>query len=162
DESIDAFARRRAGNEVAEVFADAFVTGIYAGDPSLLSVRATFPRLAALEEQYGSVMKGFARSVRERRAEAAAKGEPARGPGKLWSLREGLGGVIHALKERLHRPPFLGATAKKIEPSGDPSRPAWVVRGEGQDRWSADAVVLACPAYRQAALLADVDAALAD
>src|SRR5206468_2586104 len=38
DESIDAFARRRAGNEVAEVFADAFVTGIYAGDPTLLSV----------------------------------------------------------------------------------------------------------------------------
>ena len=33
DESIDAFARRRAGNEAAEVFADALVTGIYAGDP---------------------------------------------------------------------------------------------------------------------------------
>ena len=34
DESIDAFARRRAGSEVAEIFADALVTGIYAGDPS--------------------------------------------------------------------------------------------------------------------------------
>src|ERR1041385_5782548 len=33
DESIDAFARRRAGKEAAEVFADALVTGIYAGDP---------------------------------------------------------------------------------------------------------------------------------
>src|SRR5438874_10673890 len=42
DESIDAFARRRAGAEVAEVFADALVTGIYAGDPALLSMPATF------------------------------------------------------------------------------------------------------------------------
>src|SRR6266540_152856 len=36
DESIDAFARRRAGREAAAVFADALVTGIWAGDPALL------------------------------------------------------------------------------------------------------------------------------
>src|SRR5436190_8175610 len=49
DESIDAFARRRAGDEVADVFADALVTGIHAGDPALLSMPAAFPRLWALE-----------------------------------------------------------------------------------------------------------------
>src|SRR5260370_39449304 len=31
DESVDAFVRRRAGSETAEVLADALVTGIYAG-----------------------------------------------------------------------------------------------------------------------------------
>jgi oxygen-dependent protoporphyrinogen oxidase len=36
------------------------------------------------------------------------------------------------------------------------------VAGQGRDRWLADAVVLACPAYRQAALLADLDRGLAD
>jgi oxygen-dependent protoporphyrinogen oxidase len=36
------------------------------------------------------------------------------------------------------------------------------VRGEGQDRWEADAVVLACPAYQQAAVVADLDGELAD
>src|SRR5439155_11860065 len=56
DESIDAFARRRVGAEVAETLADAFVTGIYAGDPALLSVQATFPRIANLEREYGSVL----------------------------------------------------------------------------------------------------------
>src|SRR5262249_24106359 len=35
DESIAAFARRRAGREAAEGFADALVTGIYAGGPAL-------------------------------------------------------------------------------------------------------------------------------
>src|SRR5437867_8035759 len=34
DESVDAFVRRRAGPEAAEVFADALVTGIHAGDPA--------------------------------------------------------------------------------------------------------------------------------
>ena len=52
------------GDEVADVFADALVTGIHAGDPALLSMRATFPRLVALEEQYGSVLKGLAVAAR--------------------------------------------------------------------------------------------------
>src|SRR5207237_4121938 len=84
DESIDAFARRRAGREAAEVLADALVTGIHAGDPALLSVRATFPRLVALEEQYGSVLKGFGQTARQRRQEGAARGEPYQRPGQMW------------------------------------------------------------------------------
>ena len=64
DESIDAFVRRRAGREVAETLADAFVTGIHAGDPTLLSVKAAFPRLAAMEREHGSVSKGFAAARR--------------------------------------------------------------------------------------------------
>jgi oxygen-dependent protoporphyrinogen oxidase len=35
------------------------------------------------------------------------------------------------------------------------------VQGDGNDRWPADAVVLTCPAYQQAAILADLDAELA-
>ena len=45
DESIAAFVTRRAGKEAADIFADALVTGIHGGDPALLSVAATFPRL---------------------------------------------------------------------------------------------------------------------
>src|SRR5712692_3461635 len=75
DESVDAFVRRRAGSEAAVILADALVTGIYAGDPSLLSVQATFPLVAQLEARYGSVMKGLAKTARRRCAEAAARGE---------------------------------------------------------------------------------------
>src|SRR5207248_6225011 len=87
DESIDAFVRRRAGREAAEVLADALVTGIHAGDPTLLSVRAAFPRLAALEAQHGSVLRGLAKTARQRRAEAAARGESYRPGGRMWSFR---------------------------------------------------------------------------
>jgi len=155
DESIAAFARRRAGAEAAEVLADGLVTGIYAGDPALLSARACFPRLATLEEQYGSILKGLSRSAARRRAEAAP-GEIHQRPGQMWSLRPGLRQLIDSLCARLKRPPLLGVGARRID-----KVESWIVRGEGQECWQADVVVLACPAYQQAALLADLDEELA-
>jgi oxygen-dependent protoporphyrinogen oxidase len=160
DESIDAFARRRAGDDVADVLADAFVTGIHAGDPKLLSLRATFPRLAEMEDEYGSVMKGFAATAKQRRAEAKKRGEVYQRPGQMWSFREGLQALIDALRANLRRQPLLGATVRRIERREE--APGWTVCGDGQERWGADAVVLTCPAYEQAALLADLDAELAE
>ncbi len=159
DESIDAFARRRAGNEIADVLVDAFVTGIHAGDPKLLSVRAAFPRLAELEKTFGSVLKGFIRSARERRREAAARGESAERPGQLWSFKKGLRELVESLRDHLRSPVVTGVAARRVErgPTG-----GWRVLGEGKDYWEADAVVLACPAYQQAALLFDLDPELAE
>jgi oxygen-dependent protoporphyrinogen oxidase len=163
DESVDAFARRRAGNEVADVFADAIVTGIHGGDPAQLSVRSAFPRLTALEGQYGSVLKGLAQTARQRRAEAKARGELYQRPGKMWSFREGMRLLVETLLDRLAHPPVLGVSVRRIE-RASPDRPqdSWIVRGEGQDHWTADAVVLASPAYQQAMLLADLDSELAE
>jgi oxygen-dependent protoporphyrinogen oxidase len=161
DESIDTFARRRAGREVAAVFADAMVTGIYAGDPSLLSLRASFPRIAQLEEHFGSVLRGMNRSARERRAEAAARGEPYQRPGKMWSFADGLRLLVETLSARLRHPPVLGAGIRRVSWSPDPLG-NWLVEAHGQDRWRADAMILTCPAYQQAALLADLDPVLAD
>ncbi len=157
DESIDAFARRRAGAEVADVLADAFVTGIHAGDPKLLSVRAAFPRLVDLEARHGSVTKGFAAAARERRAAAKARGEAYQRPGKMWSFREGLQVLVDTLRDRLPRPPVCGVSVRRLERQGA----GWRVRGDGRECWEADAVVLACPAYEQAAILGDLDADLA-
>jgi oxygen-dependent protoporphyrinogen oxidase len=158
DESVDAFARRRAGREVAEVFADALVTGIHAGDPALLSIQAAFPRLHELEQQYGSVLKGLAQTGRQRRQEARAQGVAYQRPGRMWSFREGLRLLIETLAERLWRRPILGVMVQRIARAAD----GWRVHGEGQDHWPADAVILTCPAPGQAALLGDQDAELAE
>jgi oxygen-dependent protoporphyrinogen oxidase len=163
DESIAAFACRRAGREVAQVFADALVTGIHAGDPALLSIRAAFPRLATLEREYGSVLKGLARTARQRRAEAVARGLPYQRPGQMWSFRDGLRLLIETLRDRLRRPPISGVSVRSVLPARQAggARGQWLVRAEGQDTWTADAVLLACPAYQQAAILADLDVELA-
>ncbi len=159
DESIDAFARRRATGEIAETLVDAFVTGVHAGDPALLSVRATFPRLVELEREHGSLSRGFAAAAKKRRAEAKARGEEPRRGLRTWSFREGLGLLVDTVGARLRRPPVTGVAVRRVERGAGPS---WVVVGEGRDRWTADAVVLACPAYQQAEILADLDAELAE
>ncbi len=161
DESIDAFARRRAGNEAADVFADALVSGIYAGDPKLLSLPACFPRLAELERAYGSVVKGFAAVARKRKAEARARGVADERPGKMWSFPGGMRMLAEALIAQLKQAPVHGVNIRSIAKVGDPRKPRWHLQGNGQDAWEADAVVLTCPGYRQAAILAELDADLA-
>jgi oxygen-dependent protoporphyrinogen oxidase len=158
DESIDAFVRRRVGCEAAETLADAFVTGIHAGDPKLLSVRATFPRLAEFEREYGSILRGMSKASRRRRAEAAARGEPPPASSRMWSFREGLSLLIDTLGRRLRFAPLAGVhvrTVRRITNDG------WRVQSDGRDGWDAEVVVLACPAYQQARMLADEDADLA-
>jgi oxygen-dependent protoporphyrinogen oxidase len=158
DESIDAFARRRAGAEVAETFADAMVTGIFAGDPGRLSLPACFPRVAALEREHGSVLKGFARAAKQRRADAKARGVPYERPGKLWSFREGLGLLVDTLAQRLRTPPEYGVAVRRLRKADDGT---WTVVGEGTQCWPADAVVLTCPAHQQVGILEEIDEALA-
>jgi oxygen-dependent protoporphyrinogen oxidase len=158
DESVEHFARRRTSEEVAATLVDAFVTGIHAADPGLLSVRAAFPRLARLEREHGSVMKGMAADARQKRREARARGEPPRQGMRMWSFAEGLQVLPDTLAGRLRRPPVIGVAVRRVERTAN----GWVVVGEGTGRWPADVVALACPAHQQAVLLADLDPALAD
>jgi oxygen-dependent protoporphyrinogen oxidase len=88
DESIHAFAARRLGRGSADILVDAFVTGVFAGDPKRLSVKSAFPKLAKLEAEYGSLIKG-------------AKGRGFGPAGVLTSFDEGLQVLIDALAERV-------------------------------------------------------------
>ena len=58
EESIAQFVVRRFNQEFLDHAIDALVAGIYAGDPHKLSVTHAFPKLKALEDNYGSMIKG--------------------------------------------------------------------------------------------------------
>jgi protoporphyrinogen/coproporphyrinogen III oxidase len=62
DESIAAFVRRKFGDELLDRLVTPFVSGIYAGDPEKLSLRAAFPKLHEFETKYGSVLRGAMKS----------------------------------------------------------------------------------------------------
>jgi oxygen-dependent protoporphyrinogen oxidase len=158
DESIDAFARRRAGNEAADIIADALVSGIFAGDPKLLSLPACFPRLAEMEREYGSVIKGFAAAARKRRAEVKAKGIGDERPGKMWSFAGGMRVLVEGIAGQLKQQPIYGVNIRTLTKIGT----VWRVHGDGKDAWEADAVVLTNPAYSQAEIVADLDDELAE
>lgn len=158
DESVAEFARRRFGKEAADVFIDALVTGIHAGDPEQLSVRAAFPRLVEYEATAGSVLKGVLRASKAKRRAAKERGEPPPPPQRMWSFREGLRVVVEALRDKISVPVGIGLPVRRLEPTPEGG---WHVRGPGQEQWTADAVILTCPSYEQAEIVADVDAALA-
>ncbi len=157
DESVADFFRRRLGSEAAAVLGDALVTGIHGGDPEMLSLPAAFPRAAEMEKKHGSVIRGFMRTARQRRRDAIARGESPPQTGRMWSFRGGLRRLIESLTERLTRPIVLGAGVREVLRT----EAGWQVRGEGNENWPANAVVLASPADQQAQALANLDSDLA-
>jgi oxygen-dependent protoporphyrinogen oxidase len=65
DESVLEFAARRGGREAAERLAAPAVIGVFSGDAARLSMRSAFPRMAALEERHGSLIRGMKAARRE-------------------------------------------------------------------------------------------------
>jgi oxygen-dependent protoporphyrinogen oxidase len=163
DESVYDFVARRVNTEVADILADALVTGVYAGDPKLLSMAASFPRVTQWESDYGSVRKGLGQMARARRTEAAALGLEIPKRSGLFSFKRGMRFLIEMLAIKLRKPPQFSTAVRGITHRTDqPGKPPWIAATDGQHHWQADAVVLTCPAYRQAAMLADLDPDLAD
>ena len=86
EESIAEFVKRRLNQEFLDHAIDALAAGVYAGDPYKLSVPQAFPRLAALEARYGSLIKGQIFGARERKR----RGDIARDRAPKFSFDEGL------------------------------------------------------------------------
>ncbi|MBC8085580.1 MAG: protoporphyrinogen oxidase [Hymenobacter sp.] len=61
-ETVAAFFTRRFGSEIVDYAVNPFMAGIYAGDPAQLLIHKTFAKVAALEQQYGSVLRGLAKT----------------------------------------------------------------------------------------------------
>ncbi len=159
EESVHDFFRRRTTTEIAETLADALVTGIHAGDPKLLSMPAAFPRLASLEREYGSILKGIKYQARHQRWLTKGKQRSGSSGSRILSFRDGLRTLVETLQSKLKTPPIVGAEVRRVLPDASGQ---WAIQGPGQDRWTADAVILTCPAYRQAEIVADLDGELAE
>lgn len=68
EESVEQFIRRNLGAEVFERLIEPFCSGVYAGDPSKLSMKAAFERIWVLEQKGGSLVGGAIKLFQERRA----------------------------------------------------------------------------------------------
>src|SRR5262249_21152547 len=98
DETIEAFATRGVGGEAAPALGGPRVTGVFAGDPRRLSLRACFPRLFELESEHGGLLRGVFAGARKTRD----PGTPRRSPfGRLTSFRGGLEELVRGLATSL-------------------------------------------------------------
>jgi oxygen-dependent protoporphyrinogen oxidase len=155
DESIADFARRRLGREAADRLVAPLLGGISAGDAHDLSVRAAFPQLVAMENDYGSLTRGML----AQRKRALSGTEPSKASAFV-SLVGGVGSLVDALHERVIATGVtvrLKTPAQSIERSGGAYR---VSLGQGESVVG-DAVLMAVPGYAASALLSGIDADLA-
>jgi protoporphyrinogen/coproporphyrinogen III oxidase len=135
DENIAAFVRRRLGEEMLQYAVGPFVSGVYAGDPERLSVRHAVPKIYALEEKYGSLIRG-----------AIAKKKGPAPAGGLFSFPEGLDALPRRLAEILGDRYHPNSAVSRVERSPGGFR-VTAAAPEGQTlTFSARAVVCALPA----------------
>lgn len=151
DESVAAFTRRKFGAELLDRLVGPFVSGVYAGDPERLSLRAAFPMLYEWERNYGSVLRG---AMKSRPKEKAANPKPRP---VLSNFRNGLRTLPAALHRALGDAVRTRTTVQAIQMQNAKASPGITVHVHSDgasDSLGADAVVLATPAYAAAGLLA--------
>ncbi len=141
EESVADFVVRRLGREFLDYAINPLVGGVYAGDPTLLSVRQAFPKLHALEQTYGSLIRG-----------AWARRNVSGGPkARIFSFPDGLQELPFALARPLGTAVRLGHRVLGVARGED----GWRVEFESGGRRAAEtfaAVVCALPAGVIAAL----------
>lgn len=155
DESIASFVERRLGREAYQRLVEPLVGGIYAGDPSELSLEATLPHLRRIEREQGGIVRGTL-AGRKATSESARRGPPFLAP------RSGLAEITDALERELHEADVkirLGTEVVTIsrEPGG-----GYAIGLAGGDTLQADALVCAAPAPASALLVAGLDDQLSE
>lgn len=112
DETLSQLVRRRMGNSFLDYAVDPFISGIYAGDPSTLVTRYALPKLYALEQNYGSFIRGAIKKAKEIKTEAQKKAT-----GEVFSVKGGLENLVKALVNEIGDSClFTGAKETGIEP----------------------------------------------
>ena len=115
EESIAQFVVRRFNQEFLDHAIDALVAGIYAGDPHKLSLPHAFPKLKALEDNYGSMIKGQIFGARDRKK----SGEVAKDRAAKFSFDEGLQVLPDTLAARLGDSVKLNTPVTKLMQTKD-------------------------------------------
>ena len=115
DISLAEFVKRRLGQEFLDYAINPFVAGVYAGDPKQLSTAAGFPKLYALEQKYGSLIKGAFLGARERKK----RKEVAKDRAKLFSFKNGMSTFPERLASKLKREIQIKTDVTLIEPAGN-------------------------------------------
>ena len=138
DESLAVFCRRRFGRGAGDMVSWLMASGVFAGDPTRLSVMAAFPVLEELELEASSVIRG---ALRRRRRMTSRHPRRLHVPvGGMARLAE----QVAATMEDRFRPRFAVEAVHQ-------DRGSWVV--EGPEKIVADIVVLAVPPLEAAKMV---------
>jgi len=148
DETVFEFASRRIGRQAAEVLVDAMVTGVFAGDSRKLSLAATFPKMAAMESEHGSLTKALFAKMREAKRTGSRSAGPAGPGGTLTTFSGGMVRLTDRLAESAGDRLLLKRPLQSLEREGS----AHILNTE-EGVIEAETVLLTLPAERAARLM---------
>lgn len=147
-ETLFDFVARRFGHEIADGFLRPFTNGIYGCAPEKLGAADAFPRLVALEQRRGGVIRGLMAGG----LGGSASAQP-RGKREVLMPVDGMAAVPQALADALGEHVETGIEVTRVE-AGTLDAAARVHTSEGRVL-EAETLVLATRAPTQASLLKD-------
>ncbi len=183
DISVADFVSQRLGKEVLNHLVDPFISGIYAGDVTKLSLPAVFPKLWEWEQAGGSLLQGARQAQKKAHQARRESGQPTRPPMTLLSFAQGLGALPQALAMAIPaeqilygrtvsaisatpldyppqtKPPTTDDLADKESTGKEPiapsaNTPGYTITTQTGETFCASHVILATPAHVASPLLA--------
>jgi oxygen-dependent protoporphyrinogen oxidase len=154
-QSIAQFVERRLGKEFLDYAIDPFVSGVFAGDPTKLSVKSAFPKLYRLEEIYGGLVKGMIKGARERKKRA----EESKQSAKMFSFLNGMQTFPQAIAKTLEGKIEFECKVKSVERRVD----KWQIKFEKNGQVSTiecDKIISSVPAYVASEIFSGLDSEL--
>lgn len=150
DIALADFVHHRLGREFLDYAINPFVAGVYAGDPRSLSTAAGFPKLYALEKNYGSLIRGAVLGARERKK----RKEVAKDRARMFSFRDGMQTFTDALKAKIGSIEYH-TTVSNLKQSGGGFE-LEVEREGKKEALEFDIAVCCAPTHALAPLLANI------
>ncbi len=159
EETIAEFVERRLGREFLDYAINPFVAGVYAGNPEHLSVRSAFPKLYALEEKYGGLIKGMIKGAKERKQRA----EKSKDRAKLFAFANGMQTFPDAIAKQLGDRVSLNCeVASLTRERGNGQFSIAFTKDKQELSLVAEVVILAVPSTAASKIIASLSASLSE
>ena len=151
ERSVAAMIRDHYGQEAVDYLAEPMLSGVYGGDPELLSADAVLEQFVALETKYGSLTKGV---LARRAAALAAPSASAPGTSLFRTLKGGLAQLVEAIEMSIAG---MVEVRREEVTSIRQDGGGFLLRTSSGGEYPAGGVIVCTPAWQAAELLKELN-----
>ncbi|KAK9086168.1 hypothetical protein Syun_028562 [Stephania yunnanensis] len=165
EESVEEFVRRNLGDQVFDRLIEPFCSGVYAGDPAKLSIKAAFGKVWKLEQDGGSLVGGAFKAIQGRNKNPKPLRDPQLPKPKgqtVGSFSKGLRMLPDAISRRLGSKVRLSWKLSSIEKLSKGGYNLTYETPEGLISVQTKVVVMTIPSHVASNLLRPLSNAAAD
>lgn len=149
EETLTDFVKRRLGVSFLNYAVDPFISGVYAGNTDYLIPKYALPKLYALEQNYGSFIRGSMQKAKEKKNDPRLQ----KATKDVFSAKGGLGKLIDALTQKVgNKDILLNAKNTSVSPEKAGFKITTTLNGERVEI-NAKKVVTTAGAYALSAVL---------